>query len=183
MSQLGPQLVESIRNKAEQFALPIALVEAIVQVESRGRLFAWRAEPPYRYYWDVARNRPFRRPTAAELASETAPRDFPHFEAISSRDTEWWGQAASWGPMQVMGAVAREYGFGSDFPELCSTLGVFYGCLHLNRLWKRFYADHGWMGVAAAYNAGSPRRLADGRFENQVYLDKLARAGCNFKAL
>jgi hypothetical protein len=183
MLDLGPHLLESIRNKADQFALPIALVTAIVRVESRGRLTAWRAEPPYRYYWDVGRKRPFRAITAAERASESAPRDFPYFSSISSRDTEWWGQAASWGPMQVMGAVAREYGFASEFPELCSTLGMYYGCRHLDRLRDRFVADHGWVGVAAAYNAGSVRRLADGRFENQAYVDKLARAGVNFKTL
>jgi len=183
MSELGPLISESIRVQSAHFALPVALVTAIVQVESRGRLSAWRAEAAYRYYWDVARKRPFRSITAAERASESAPRDFSYFSSISSRDTEWWGQAASWGPMQIMGSTAREHGFESEFPELCSTLGVYYGCRHLDRLRDRFFDDHGWIGVAAAYNAGSVRRLADGRFENQAYVDKLVRAGCNFKTL
>lgn len=183
MTDLGPLISESIRVQAAQFALPVSLVEAIVWVESRGGLCAYRAEPLYRYYWDVSKKRPFRAITAAERVSERAPADFPYFSSISSRDTEWWGQAASWGPMQVMGAVAREYGFEKEFPELCSTLGVHYGCRHLGRLRDRFVADHGWMGVAAAYNAGSPRRLSNGQYENQAYLDKLVRAGCNFKAL
>lgn len=171
-----PDLVQAIVAIAEAAKLPAKLVTAIVQVESAGNPSAWKVEPAYRYLWDVAANKPFRKVMAEEGASESAPRDFP-FLAISSRDTEWWGQQASWGPMQIMGAVAREYGFRGHFPALCSPAGIKYGCEHLARLATRYLPVHGMEGVVAAYNAGSPRHLPGGRWENQEYVDKVRAAG------
>jgi soluble lytic murein transglycosylase-like protein len=81
--------------------------------------------------------------------------------------------------MQVMGATARELGFkGRFFTELCDPMeGLNYGCRYLVRLQREHFDRLGWPGVAAAYNAGTPRRLASGNFANQVYVDKVARAG------
>ena len=111
-------------------------------------------------------------------ASETAPPDFAALPSIGSRDTEWALQAASWGPMQVMGAVARELGFRGWFPALCTwPAGVDYGTLHLRKLRNRFLDKYGWEGVAAAYNAGSPNRLDNGQWANQSYVDKIRAAG------
>lgn len=162
---------------AKQLGLPLPLILAIIKVESGGDVFGWNPEPKYRYFWDVRLNRPFRPVTALEIASELPPPDF--LSGAGDRDAEWWGQAASWGPMQVMGGVARELGMKGHFPQLCSThMGVEYGCRHLSNLSRRFQKEHGWRGVAAAFNAGSPRRQAGtSLFENQVYVDKVARAG------
>jgi hypothetical protein len=162
---------------AKQIGLPLPLVRAIIQVESSGDIYGWNPEPKYRYFWDVRLNRPFRPVTAQEIASESPPPDF--LSGAGDRDAEWWGQAASWGPMQVMGGVARELGLKGHFPQLCTThLGVEYGCRHLAHLARRFRADHGWRGVAAAFNAGSPRKVAGtSLYENQAYVDKIARAG------
>jgi len=74
--------------------------------------------------------------------------------------------------MQIMGATARELGFRAHFPALCSEQGVKFGCEHLIRLRYRFYPSHGWDGVIAAYNAGSPR-MSNGKWENQSYVDKV----------
>ena len=165
-----------IQRQARLCSLPVDLVRAIVWVESGGDVHAWNPEPPYRYFWDVRRKTPFRSLTELERASEVPPDDFPSLKG--DRDAEWWGQAASWGPMQVMGAVAREHGFSAHFPALCDALhGVQYGCVHLDRLRDRFLGKFGWQGVAAAYNAGSPRLDARGRYENQVYVDKIAATG------
>jgi len=174
---IAPDLRDiALRIAAEQ-QLPPALVLAVVEVESGGDVCAWRAEPAYRYLWDVVHGRPFRRVTASESASETPPWDF--YTRVGSRTTEWWGQQASWGPMQIMGAVAREYGFAGHFPNLCGVHGVHYAATHMAMLRDRFLSRYGWPGVVAAYNAGSVR-WADShetRFTNQTYVDKITQAG------
>lgn len=171
------QLLDWLDEYTNQYELPFSLVRAIVKVESNDDIYAYRVEPAYRYLVNIHSHRPFRSLTREEGRSERAPSDFPYWPRISSRDTEWWGQQASWGPMQIMGAVAREYGFTESFPALCGPLGVKYGCHHLHHLRLRFHVNHGWDGVAAAYNAGSPRYTLAGDFENQIYVDKVARHG------
>lgn len=174
------RLATEVQNVAVMKDLPAALLAALVLKESGGRVSAWRFEPPYRYYWDCARNQPFRAPTAAERAGEMAPEDFRVPDGwLVTRHTEWVGQACSWGPLQVMGAVAREYGFRGDFTELCGAgLGLEYGAMHLNKLRNRFLDKHGWTGVVAAYNAGSPRRIDDGlNWVNQEYVDGVRKLG------
>lgn len=168
-------LDDFILHYADDFDLPVKMVYAIVQVESAHELYAWRVEPAYRYLVDVKTRKPFRILTRDERASERAPTDFPYFPHISSRDTEWWGQQCSWGPMQVMGAVAREYGFTGYLPALCGEQGVMYGCMHLKRLWDRWGDEFGKSGAIAAYNAGSPRKY-DGVYQNQGYVDKVRKA-------
>ena len=163
-----------IQSAAAGAALPPLLLIAIIEQESDGNVWAWNPEPRYRYLWDVQFNRPFRTLTEAERASETPSRDFPCLGG--DRDQEWWGQCASWGLMQVMGAVAREHGFrGAYLTELCEPeTNLEYGCRHLAALRDRFHAAHGWPGVVAAYNAGSPRRVGvDGPYENQSYVDEV----------
>lgn len=175
---LTPELQQAVARECEQRTLPIPLVTAIVLTESSGDCSAWKVEPQYRYLVNVATGQPFRSLTPAENASEVAPRDFPHFLDLSSRDTEWRGQQASWGPMQIMGAVAREYGYKGHFPGLCQPFnGVQYGCYHLAKLRDRFFGAHGWEGVVAAYNAGSPRKDDDGKWVNQSYVDTVRRHG------
>ena len=87
--------------------------------------------------------------------------------------TERVGQMCSWGLMQVMGAVAREYGFKGYFPQLCDpVVGLRYGCLHVTK----FRAKYGqWSDVIAAYNAGSPRREPTNpwSYVNQFYVNKV----------
>lgn len=145
-----------IADAARRHSLQLELVHAIVLVESNGHAFAWRPEPAYRYLWDVRRRAPFRALTANELLSESAPKDFPCF--AGHRDQEWWGQQASWGLMQIMGAVARERGFmGSYLPELTvPAVNLEFGCAHLAHLSRRLAATHGVEGVIAAYNTGGP---------------------------
>lgn len=171
-------LLAIAEGQAHVHQLPAKLVAAVCLVESGNDIFAWRAEPRYRYLWDVKSGGAFRPLTAAENASEAAPADFPYLSGLSSRDSEWRGQQASWGPMQVMGAVAREYGFLGRFPALCTAWeGVRYGCRHLVQLKLRYLDRFGWAGVVAAYNAGSPRMDETGRWVNEAYVNKIADAG------
>ena len=156
--------------------IPYKIVRGIILTESNGNQYAWKVEPPYRYLVNVSTRQPFRTLTTEEIDSEKAPKDFPYLHNISSRDTEWWGQQSSWGLMQVMGAVAREYGFKGAFPELCSDVGSEYGEMHLSKLADRFLMSSGWDGVVAAYNAGSPRKK-DGAYVNQIYVNQVQTNG------
>lgn len=187
---LGDLLCEAIRIKAGQFSLPEALVRAICIHEpgesatEAARWCASRFELDYAWLWDCANDKPYPHHKLRQSSACSAPADFSAPKGlILSRHTEFVQQKTSWGPMQVMGAVAREMGFNGYFPELCSPLGLYYACKHLRRLADRFLASHGWDGVAAAYNAGSPRKGADGRWVNQGYVDKLRAAGCDFRVL
>lgn len=156
---------------AREQSAPEDIIRAIIRVESNSNPCAVRAEPMYRFLWDVEKNTPFRSIGSIERNQFAAPADFP--SAAGSQHTEWVGQRSSWGPMQIMGAVARELGFRGFFPELCNATGIVYGVKHFMALHHRFFANHGITGVVAAYNAGSPRYVKS-EFVNQSYVDKVA---------
>lgn len=83
---------------------------------------------------------------------------------------ELLGQKHSWGLMQVMGAVAREYGHKGPFTDLWEpSLNLKYGMMHLRKLYRRH--QH-WPDTIAAYNAGTPTKI-DGRYKNQTYVNKV----------
>lgn len=109
------------------------LIAAFIKQESNGDTNAMRYEPGWIYHFDVER-------FAVENHMTT--------------NTEKVGQSTSWGLMQVMGTVAREYGFKGHFPQLCTPhIGIHYGCLHLKKFMKK-YELLDW--AISAYNAGSP---------------------------
>jgi hypothetical protein len=149
---------ELIDRTAATFRLDGALLRAQIMIESSGLPFAWNPEPRYRYLWNVRTQQPFRPLTATERISEAPPADFPFL--AGDRDQEWWGQQASWGLMQTMGAVAREYGFaGKYLPELCDpAVGVFYGARYLRRCLNRSHEDY--TAGLALYNGGGDAAVA-----------------------
>lgn len=128
------------------------LVEAFIIQESGGNPWAWNPEPRYPYLWNVRTGKPFRALAPGEAAAKTPPADFPVL--AGDRDQEWWGQQASWGLMQIMGAFARELGFvGPYLPQLTDArINIFLGCKALASLLK--WADGDVRKAAAAYNAG-----------------------------
>lgn len=142
----------AIEQAARLHGVDPDVVEAMVLQESTGRPWAWNPEPKYRWFWDVQQRRPFRTLTPAEIASKWPPHDFPALTA--ERDQEWWGQQASWGLLQVMGAVARERGFnGLYLTELSEpSVGLFVGCKHFAGLVRLAEGDI-WKAVGM-YNAG-----------------------------
>lgn len=154
---------------ASDWGIPLELLKAIIEVESGGDPWAVRFEPEYQWFYDVEKHEPWDRQST---------RPFPSLSGVSSA-TEKNLQATSFGLMQIMGATAREMGFERPFlSELCEPrINLKYGCRYLVQLHRRFGDEHGWGGVAAAYNAGSPRKREDGSWENQAYLDKLEAAG------
>lgn len=162
-------LQDQIQRTAVSFLLPPEIVLAICKVESGLNPHAYRHEPAYPWLWDCAKNAPL--PVSAAVAGRRSPP--PEFRAPAgiSALSEWVGQQSSWGLMQVMGAVAREYGFRGHFPQLCfPTDGLALGCRHLAQFQKRFGSGYGWAGAVSAYNCGQPKL-------DNPYIAKVAKAG------
>src|SRR6266576_1832825 len=81
----------------------------------------------------------------------------PQYNAGKLDITETYTRSMSWGVMQVMGQVAREFGFnGKYLSELCDpAVGIEYGCRKLDKCLEMANGD---MGVALdRYNGtGNP---------------------------
>lgn len=165
---------ELIEQTALRYKLQISVVRAVCYVESRFNTWAWNPEPQYRYLWDVRRKAPFRALTAAEILAERPPSDFHSLAADA--DQEWWGQQASWGLMQVMGGVAREYGFtGPYLTELLDpAVGLDVGCRVLNE--RMSWSGLDLAAALASYNGGKGGNQPGGRLRNQPYVDKVMAA-------
>jgi soluble lytic murein transglycosylase-like protein len=148
------QIIADIHAAANEQGIDPELFQAICTVESSLIPNAVRFE--YKYRW--------------HFKPEVWARKY-HF----STDTEKAFQSFSYSLPQIMGAVMREYGFTGNFqeclgPDADHKVPLKYGAMHL----KRFLVRHGKMDEAiAAYNAGSPRYLDNGKFENQGYVDKV----------
>lgn len=159
----------TLRHWAAQYGLPGDLVAAVCEVEAKSS-FAFRAEfKPFgsRIYW-------------RRWKYLLAPSQYARIVG-STVVTEIIGQSCSWGPMQVMGAVAREHGFEGRFPELCQeAVGLRYGCAQLSKFYTR-YRDEA--AAVSAYNQGSPRKRKDGTYKNQEYVNKVMRAYKEFRKM
>lgn len=135
---------------AQRHDLDPLLVGAIIRVESAGNPFSVRYEPHWIYFKDVP--------------------DFARRLMITEA-TESLMQMCSWGPMQVMGAVARELGFTDYLQKLCEpVLGITYGCKKLQAIKRRYSSTE---DIVAAYNAGTPKKNERGVYFNQNYVDKV----------
>lgn len=145
-----------VEDAARRHGLPFELVAAIIAVESSDNPWASRFEPAF-----------FRRYI----------QNNPDIRAISpcSLDTEKMLRATSFGPMQVMGQVARERGFkGPYLTQLCEPrIGIEYGCIHLAAFARKF-GPLGWAAVCAAYNGGAGA-VRGGDFTNPEYPAKVLR--------
>lgn len=148
VSRVKFDLIDSISTF---YKLPKNLLTAIVMKESSWQPNAVRYEPNYAWVCDVK--------TFAKKNN-------------SSEQTEQMLQMTSWGYCQVMGAVAREYGFQGWLTELVNPeLNLKYGARHL----KNYLTKHpgGINDAISAYNQGSPRKDPRGRYLNQAYVDSV----------
>lgn len=144
------RVVEMAREAAIRHRLDPNWVYAVIQTESSGLISAIRYEPNWRYL--------VRPSFYAEQLKITA-------------ETETQLQKFSYGLMQVMGSVARQYGYPDQLPLLLEPFRALeYGCKHLANFRKRFPTGRDWI---AAYNAGSPRKNPDGSYENEEYVKKV----------
>jgi soluble lytic murein transglycosylase-like protein len=129
---VAKRVAEAAKPKVE-FALLCSLIEQ----ESDWNIWAWNPEPKYKWVWNVKRRAPFRPLTYSEVTSPIPPKDFPTL--AGDKDQEWQAQRSSWGLLQLMGAVPREYDFdGLYLTELLDPeLNLYYGCIHFNKKLKR----------------------------------------------
>jgi len=149
----------NITEIAEQAELDFDLVGAVCLVESNADPFAMRYEPNWKYSYNLI--------------------DFAKITG-STVETERIAQSTSWGIMQVMGTVAREYNHVGFLSQLCDIKkGLFYGCKHLKEKIKQFGLPDG----IAAYNSGIPKKNEMGLFSNQGYVDKILENQAKLKAL
>jgi len=79
-------------------------------------------------------------------------------------------QATSFGYMQVMGTVLREYGYRGRLPDILNNAEdqISYGCRHLSNKIQKYGLE---LGICS-YNSGSPR-YKDGILANADYLKKV----------
>lgn len=140
---------------AQRYALPPAVVVRMGEAEMlHGSPWSFRPEHHYRWFWNVRTGKPFRALSPDEVQSKIPPVDFPSLTPEVGTGHEWWGQQVSWGPMQVMGAVARERGFRGLFLSELSDPGVGaeYGCRHLAAYLRASGGDIA--RAVAMYNGG-----------------------------
>ena len=78
------------RDAAAKHGLELALLLGLVEKESSFQQGAYNPEPPWKYFWDVSHDCPFRPVTDAEIASEKPPADFSAPRVVPA-DAEWWG--------------------------------------------------------------------------------------------
>ena len=178
---MNQEIIRLAIEAAKGRNIPAGLVLGFVSTESSGNPWSWRPEPRYRFLWNCATDTPFRRLTQTENNSEAPPADFPAYPGGTTAGAEWTGQQASWGLMQVMGAVAREMGFAGPFlPELCDpATGLDIGTKYFLSLMVRYGKAP---DAIAAYNAGSPQHNPDGTYTNQQYVDKVTAAWAEWDA-
>ena len=115
-----PETIELARSIAAAHGLEPALVCAVIEQESSWNPWAVRYEPGF-------------------LSRYVAPL----YTAGKLSATEAYTRAMSWGLMQVMGQVAREFGFAADsLPQLCDpATGVELGCRILAKRMARARGD------------------------------------------
>lgn len=123
------------------------LVLAMIWQESDGDPWAYRYEPGYQYFWDGKK----RVALFDKAISMSANRGKA---IIALGQTEFNQQSASFGLMQVMGAVARELGMSGFATRLCEPGdGIKYGCDYLRLCFKRGGGDT--REALRRYNGGS----------------------------
>ncbi|SRR6266550_4559824 len=127
-------ILQLARAIAAQHGLPQEIVCGMIERESTDSEWAVRYEPGF-------------------LARYV----MPQYNEGKLDITETYTRSMSWGVMQVMGQVAREFGFtGKYLSELCDpAVGIEYGC---RKLHKCLETANGDMGVALdRYNgSGNP---------------------------
>lgn len=152
---------EVIKKAAAKHGLRPDLVAAVCFVESDFNPKAVRHEPQFqKTYIDS-------NPRYKDLPGADEAHMIPMRKLLAS----------SLGIMQVMGVVAVEAGLPvKDIETLLDVaIGLEHGCRKLAKLTNKYGSLE---AGCAAYNAGSPRRKADGTFVNQGYVTRvLSKAG------
>lgn len=137
---------------ADDACVDADLVCAIASVESNWNSWAVRYEPDYHYL---------------ETPTDWALR------VGFSVETEVQLQKMSWGLMQVMGGVARQYGFDKPLTQLLvPSEGLKIAIRHLKSKIERYAGVE--KNIIAAYNGGVPV-VTNGVYKNQKYIDLVSQ--------
>lgn len=138
-----------IKRLGQRYGVDPFLIAAICMTESSGRQYVTKLEENYRWLYEP----------------EACAKKFK-----CSLEDEITGQSTSYGLMQIMGAVMREYGFKDSFDKAFEPeTNVDYGTKHLAKFLKKYQRLE---SAISAYNAGSPRHRPDTtQYENQKYVD------------
>ena len=120
LSTVPPEIIDLAQRIAAEHSLDPALVCSVIEQESAWNPWAVRYEPGF-------------------LSRYVAPL----YTAGKFSATEAYTRSMSWGLMQVMGQVAREFGFEeASLAELCDpATGVEFGCRVLAARLKRARGD------------------------------------------
>lgn len=141
-----------ISKEADKYGLRRDLLAAMVLQETSGKEYATRYERGWKYFLDI------------EIHAK---------KNGISQETEKMLQATSWGPLQIMGSVARELGYTRALPALSRTdIGLQWGCKKLKTLVEKYPSLE---DAISSYNQGSPRRMVDGRYQNQYYVENVLK--------
>lgn len=126
MAMTQAELVTLARLKAQEHGLDPALVCAVVEQESSWNPNATRFEPAFK---------------------------IRYIDPLGLSEPEATYRATSYGLLQIMGEVAREFGFTEDIPTLCDpATGLEWGCRKLAHEVKHY---PGALSAAlSAYNGG-----------------------------
>jgi soluble lytic murein transglycosylase-like protein len=134
---VDPEIIDLARRIAASHGIEPSLVCAVIEQESAWNPWAVRYEPAF-------------------LSRYVAPL----YTAGKFSATEAYTRSMSWGLMQVMGQVAREFGFGeASLAELCDPVaGIDFGCKILA---KRLARSKGDVPAALqAWNGGTNENYA-----------------------
>ena len=148
-TQSKQYIMDCISRRAKDFGLDKKIITAICYVESSMNPDAVRFEPEYRWFYQP------------EVVC-------PHGITI---ETEKIMQMCSWGLMQVMGGVLREYGYEGFIHKISIDDQIYYGVKHL----KRKIGKYGLKAGVCAYNSGSPVYDSTGELKNIDYFLRVLR--------
>lgn len=113
---IGSELISIAKRMAAKYDLPLEVVCGMIERESTASQWAVRFEPGFlkRYV-------------------------LPQYDAGKLDATETYTRAMSFGPMQIMGQTAREFGFeGKYLTELCDPpIGIEFACRKFAACLKR----------------------------------------------
>lgn len=154
-------MTEIIEKVAKEQGIDPKLLLAICTVESSLNPFAIRYEPAWSYYYFVNEH-------ASRLGI--------------TQTTERVLQACSYGLAQIMGSVARSYGYSENLTKMFSgpEIPLRYSAMHLKNFITKYGSE---VDAISAYNQGSPRKTPGGLYQNQRYVDKVSQELTKLRAL
>lgn len=139
-----------VTDQARKIGVDPDLAMAIAATESNGNQYAVRFEPNWKYFVNLSM--------------------YAQVNFITTM-TEQVLQQCSWGPMQIMGSVARELGYQGPLTALTEpSVAIKFSIAKLKKLCDTYEDEN---ALISAYNAGTPRKKPDGKFENQEYVEKV----------